>query len=178
MKEAIHDATALGAARVSSEDLEYAVRQLEEVAVRALSPGINDPHTAITVLDRLGAALCDVAAVHLPTGVIVRNGRAALVIPSFEYDGLTDAMFHMIRQYGASSPGVLIRMLEVLTSVVACETKPPRVVALQRHADLVLEDAERDIKASSDLHSVRHRHERFGRVRRDGPIALGGEGLK
>jgi uncharacterized membrane protein len=54
---AIRDATALGPQRVSAADLEFAVRQLVEVAVRALSPGINDPHTAISVLDRLGSAL-------------------------------------------------------------------------------------------------------------------------
>ena len=65
-----------------------------EVAVRALSPGINDPHTAISVLDRLGAALCDVAPLHLSTGVSLREGRLALVVPSVSYDGLTDTMFH------------------------------------------------------------------------------------
>ena len=64
------------------------------VAVRALSPGINDPHTAISVLDRLGAALCDVAPLHLSTGVSLREGRLALVVPSVSYDGLTDTMFH------------------------------------------------------------------------------------
>lgn len=175
VEEAIRDATALGEARISSEDLEFAVRQLVEVAVRALSPGINDPHTAIGVLDRLGAALCDVARVHLPTGVTLRNGHAALVIPSFEYDGLTDAMFHMIRQYGSDSPAVLIRMLEVLTTVVDCEKNPSRAEALQRHADLVLDDAEREIETPSDLLSVRHRHERFARVRRLGPIGLDGD---
>jgi uncharacterized membrane protein len=56
-KRAVCNATALGGQRVSAADLEFAVRQLVEVAVRALSPGINDPHTAISVLDRLGAAL-------------------------------------------------------------------------------------------------------------------------
>ena len=51
-EEAVRKATALGGQRVSADDLEFAVRQLVEVAVRALSPGINDPHTAISVLDR------------------------------------------------------------------------------------------------------------------------------
>ncbi|WP_245333370.1 DUF2254 domain-containing protein, partial [Bradyrhizobium guangdongense] len=55
---AIRNATALGASSSISSDLRFAVRQLVEVAVRALSPGINDPHTALAVLDRLGAALC------------------------------------------------------------------------------------------------------------------------
>eukprot|EP01036_Dinobryon_divergens_P057747 gene57747-77077_t len=54
--QAIRDCTALHSFRVSADDLEFAIRQLVEVAVRALSPGINDPHTAISVLDRLGAA--------------------------------------------------------------------------------------------------------------------------
>ena len=78
---AIRNATALGPQRASSADIEFAVRQLVEVAVRALSPGINDPHTAISVLDRLGAALCDVAPLHLPSGVSLREGRLALVVP-------------------------------------------------------------------------------------------------
>jgi uncharacterized membrane protein len=78
---AIRNATALGPHRVGGADLEYAVRQLVEVAVRALSPGINDPYTAISVLDRLGAALCDVVPLHLPTGVWKRDGRLALVAP-------------------------------------------------------------------------------------------------
>ena len=73
---AIRNATALGGQRVSSSDLEFAVRQLVEVAVRALSPGINDPHTAMSILDRLGAALCDAAPLHLTTGVTLRDGRA------------------------------------------------------------------------------------------------------
>ncbi len=74
-ERAIRAATALGGQRVSASDLEFAMRQLVEVAVRALSPGINDPHTAMSVLDRLGAALCDAAPLHLPTGVTLRDGR-------------------------------------------------------------------------------------------------------
>ena len=70
---AVRDATALGAQRVSTSDLRFAVRQLEEVAVRAPSPGINDPHTAISVLDRLGAALCEIQPLHFRTGVSMRE---------------------------------------------------------------------------------------------------------
>ena len=105
--DAIVRATALGAARVSSSDLEFAVRQLVEVAVRALSPGINDPHTAISVLDRLGASLCDVARVHLRTGVFERDSRVVLQVPAVDYAGLVDGMFHMIRQNAGGSVAVL-----------------------------------------------------------------------
>ena len=60
-EEAVRGATALGPQRIAAADLEASVRQLVEVAVRALSPGINDPQTAMSVLDRLGSALCELA---------------------------------------------------------------------------------------------------------------------
>ena len=167
---AIRDNTAVGGQRASSSDLEFAIRQLVEVAVRALSPGINDPHTAMSVLDRLGAALCDAAPLHLATGVVLRDGRPVLVRPSVDYDGLLDAMFHLIRQNAAGSAAVLIRMMEVLASVAGCERDPGRLAALQRHADLVLGDAERDVNTPSDMADVKTRHRRFTAVRQDGPL--------
>ncbi len=168
---AITRATAVGDQRASAADLEFAVRQLVEVAVRALSPGINDPHTAMSVLDRLGAALCDLAPRHLSLGVVLRDGRAALVVPAVDYGGLTDAMFHMIRQNAAGAPAVLIRQIEVLAAAVACERTPARQAELQRHADLVLRDAERDISTPADLEDIRKRHARFDRVRLHGAVA-------
>ncbi|MGA7486645.1 MAG: DUF2254 domain-containing protein [Xanthobacteraceae bacterium] len=168
--EAIRNATALGSQRVSSADLEFAVRQLVEVAVRALSPGVNDPNTAIGVVDRLGSALCDVVPLYLPSGVFLRNDRPALVVPSIDYDGLVDTMFHMVRQNAAGSAAVLIRMLDVLTAVVSRERDATRIGTLQRHADLILGDAERNISTPADLGDIRKRHARFGTVRQHGVI--------
>jgi uncharacterized membrane protein len=155
---AIRSATALGATRASSADLEFAARQLVEVAVRALSPGINDPHTAISVLDRLGESLCDIVERRLYGGVYLREGVPALVVPSVDYAGLLDAMFHLIRQNAAGQAAVLIRMLEVLTAVRSCEGDADRRLALQRHADLVQEDAQRANLNPTDLADVMRRH--------------------
>lgn len=167
---AVRNATALGAHRTSSADLEYAVRQLVEVAVRALSPGINDPNTAVSVLDSLGASLCDVAQVHLPTGVFAIDGMPRLVLPAADYAGLVDAMFNMIRQNAAGKPAVLIRMLEVLTAVVDVEKDEERRAELQRHAELVLGDGERSIPNPADLDDLKARFRFFGRMRDEGPL--------
>jgi uncharacterized membrane protein len=164
---AIRETTALASARVSTADLEYAIRQLVEVAVRALSPGINDPHTAISVLDRLGAALCDLAPVHLPSGVHRRDDRIVLVVPSVDYDGVVDAMFHLIRQNAAGSAAVLIRMLDVLVAVVGCERAPARRATLHRHADLIAADAGRTVGNPADLRDLRLRHVAFVAAGRD-----------
>jgi uncharacterized membrane protein len=165
VSEAIREATALGEQRVSSDDLEYSVRQLVEIAVRALSPGINDPHTAMSALDRLGAALCDLAPRRLLNGVYLRDGKPVLVVPNFDYPGLTDAMFHMIRQNAQTSTAVLVRMLEVLTAVAASEPDDDRRSALERHAQLVMGDAERNVRNPSDLDDIRSRRDAFSRAR-------------
>jgi uncharacterized membrane protein len=163
---AIRNATALGAKRAGSVDLEFAIRQLVEVAVRALSPGINDPHTAISVLDRLGAALCDIVPLHLRTGVVMREGTVVLEVPGIDYDGLVATMFNMLRQNASGNPAVLIRLLQVMTAVASCETDPARLDVLRKHAGLVLENAERSVSTSADLADVR-RHYRDFEAQRD-----------
>lgn len=158
IEDALRSATAIGQQRTTSADLELAVRQLVEVALRALSPGINDPFTAIAVLDQLGAGLCAIATLHLPTGVTERDGRPIVVTPAVDYDGLCDAMLHAIRQNGAANPPVIIRLLEVLAEVASTECNPSRWRTLARHADLALEDAERSVASEADLSVVRQRH--------------------
>ena len=167
---AVRDATALGAQRVSTSDLRFAVRQLVEVAVRALSPGINDPHTAISVLDRLGAALCEIQPLYFRTGVSMREGRLALFVPHVQYGQLVNTMFHMIRQNAAGNATVLIRILEVLTQVAACDRDADRLAHLERHADLVLGDAERTLRTPADLRDLRRRHGAFKTTLMEGPL--------
>ena len=167
---AIRDATALGPSRVASADLAFAVRQLVEVAVRALSPGINDPHTAMSVLDRLGAALCELVALHLPSGVSIRKGKPALVVPNLDYQTLVDAMFDLIRQNALDSAAILGRMLEVLTAVASCECDPVRVAVLERHAAVVLSDAASNVTTPADLDRLRHLHMAFATMLRHGAV--------
>lgn len=170
IEDAVRAATALGMQRVNSSDLEFAVRQLVEVAVRALSPGINDPNTAISVLERLGTALCEMTGRSFPASNVQREGRTVLTFRQFDYDGLTDVMFHMIRQNAAGSAAVLIRIIEILTVVATCEKDPDRIKALSRHAALVLADAERTVPTPDDLRDVRQRYTFFTNVRTSGLI--------
>ena len=168
--EALTDATALGDHRVSTQDLEFAIRQLEEVAVRALSPGINDPHTAMSVLVRFGTVLCSLSGRHLPGGLVSRAGRPVMIRSFVTYDGLTDAMFHMIRQNAAGSTAVLCTGLDVMIAAASVDRAPGRLATLQRHADLWLADAKRDIANPSDVAAAAHRHAAFGLMRSDGPL--------
>jgi uncharacterized membrane protein len=169
---AVRNATALGPTRGSSSDLRFAVRQLVEVAVRALSPGINDPHTAISVIDRLGAALCEVKPRYLPTGIWLDDDRPVLFVPHIQYDQLLNSMFHMIRQNACGNVTVLMRQLEVLTQVVSYERAPERMDGLRRHADLILGDAQRDVRNVQDLADLRKRHRIFTVTMEQGPMGI------
>ncbi len=170
-EEAIRAATALGETRGSSGDAEYAVRQLVEVAVRALSSGINDPHTAMSVLHRLGAALCDLAGSHLPNGVFLREGQVALVVPKASYANFADLMFHMVRQNAQGTPPVLIRLLDVLIAVASCEFDAARREVLLGHGERVRVDARRTVHNASDLQDILARYRVLRAVLDQGVLA-------
>lgn len=148
----------LGDGRVAGQDLEYSARQLAEVAARALSPGTNDPMTAIDVIDRFGDALCTLKDRRWPSGLYQEGGQLRLMLPTSDFAGLLDTMFRMIRQYGADSPAVTVRLLEVLGQVGTCLEDPGRRQVLRRHADLVLEDALRVTENSGDRADLQARY--------------------
>lgn len=148
----------LGNDRTADQDLEYVVRQLVEVASRALSPGVNDPNTAIDVIDRFGDALCRLRDRSWSDGLHREAGQLRLVMPCTSFGGLLDAMFHQIRQYGRSSPAVMIRLLEVLRIAASCMHSPGRRAELRRHAVLVREDALRGIENSQDRRDLETRY--------------------
>ena len=77
-------------------------------------------------------------------------------------------MFDMIRQNGASSPAVLIRMMEVLTLVAEQERDRSRLKALRRHADLALSDGRRGFANSADVRDLSQRYRRFRNVAESG----------
>ncbi len=164
LEDAVANAMAIGKHAVDSADLQFGVRQLVDVAVRALSPGINDPQTAIGVIDRLGSALCELAPRYLPTGVTCIDGKPRLTRPSVDYDGICNAMFHGIRQNGRGSAAVRIHMLEVLAKIAQVETDPSRRATLRRHVQLIVDQDNQAWLDSETLIALRERERIFYRV--------------
>lgn len=103
----------VGDVRTAEDDLEYAVRQLVEVALRALSPAINDPFTAMAAVDWLGAALARLANEDFPARHRYDEaGRLRVVADGTTFGGITHTIFSRVRHYGGTSPVVLNRLLE------------------------------------------------------------------
>ena len=81
----------------SPSDFTFPIAHLVEVAVRHLSPEIKDPRTAVSVLNRLGAALAWLSLRHLDSDVRLRDGWVRLLVRPLGYGEVVGVMFDMIR---------------------------------------------------------------------------------
>ncbi len=149
----------LGHQRTSGQDIEFGVNQLVEIAVRALSPGINDPFTAITCVDRLGSVLCRLVTREVPSHYRHdHGGRLRVIAPADAFLEIVDAAFNLIRQYSRSSAAVTIRLLESIAVIAGFAHRPEDRAALRRHADMVARGAIEGLKEDEDLRAVEARH--------------------
>lgn len=108
----------LGKNRTPEQDLGFSIQQLVEIAVRALSPGINDPYTAMICVDHLGGALCLLSHRAFPAaGVTDAQGRLRILTPSLTFEQMLGMCFDPIRQYAHDCQPVLLRLVEALEKI-------------------------------------------------------------
>ena len=154
----VNSAFALGNQRTSGQDIEFAVNQLVEIAVRALSPGVNDPFTAMTCVDHLGSALCRLAQRDMPSPYRHDSqDQLRLITPVFTFPEVTDAAFNQIRQYGRTSTAVTIRLLETIAVVAGSVQRSEDRVALLRHARMIARGAAGGLPEDEDRLEVEER---------------------
>ncbi|MFC8238632.1 DUF2254 domain-containing protein [Streptomyces sp. NPDC057284] len=135
----------VGVERTPQQDLAFGLRQLSDIALRALSPAVNDPTTAVQCLDRIVQLLA--AMVHLPLGAVQHRdgaGVVRLVQDGPEWTDLVDLAFEEIRWCAARSPQVSRRMLAGIDDVVALAPED-RKGALVRHRELLVKAVERTV---------------------------------
>ena len=164
-------ALVLGNQRTSAQDVEFAILQLVEIAVRALSPGINDPFTAITCVDRLGSALCRLARREIPSAR--RSDEAGVLrvlAPAISFADIVDAALNQIRQHARQDAAVTLRLLDAIAAVASAAQTSQDRSALRRHARMIVEGAGDAFVQSQDRRELEQRHEACLRALR-GPDA-------
>ena len=150
----------VGPERTLEQDVEFAISQLVEIAVRALSPGINDPITAITCIDWLGAGLCQLANRKMPPSHRYdEQNRLRVICKPFAFEGMVDAAFNMIRQNSYSVAAVSIHLLETIATVAAQTRKKKIVPHLLRHAAMVVHGCKEKLSADDDRKDLEKRYE-------------------
>ncbi|MGC1478927.1 MAG: DUF2254 domain-containing protein [Chthoniobacterales bacterium] len=144
--------TIFGNSRTPTQDVEYGILQLVEVAVRSLSPGINDPFTAIACIDRLGSAIRRLSC--RPEAPMQRHddaGNLRVVLNGTTFDGHVNSAFNQIRQNARGSTAILIRLIQVLISIAEVADSPDRRDVIRRQSEMVAQTARRDILQTHDL---------------------------
>lgn len=159
-QDTIKAAFVLGSQRTATQDIEHTVHQLVEIAVRALSPGVNDPFTAVTCVDRLGSALLRVASRQPPASYLAdEHGRLRLATTAVTFSGVVDAAFDQIRQSARSTVSVTIRMLESIEVIASAARTQVAVDALRHQAEMLIRGARQAIPEQGDLRTVEHRYQ-------------------
>jgi uncharacterized membrane protein len=150
----------VGHQRTPTQDVEYAVNQLVEMAVRAMSPAINDPFTAMTCLDYVGSGL----ALFIRQGeksphYYDRDGRLRLVLEPVTFDELLSAAFDMLRHASCDNASVLLHMLQVIDSMSQEAKSPEARQQLLRHVSLIQAESQAGALIEQDRQSIHRRGE-------------------
>jgi uncharacterized membrane protein len=141
--ELLQRAFRVGNMRTPTQDVVYAVNQLVEMAVRAMSPAINDPFTAMTCLDYIGEGLALFAQQgERSTHYYDHDGRLRLVLDPVCFDDLLDAALDMLRHCSSDNASVLLHILEVIDLVGSQAQSPQARRSLAGHARLVLDECQ------------------------------------
>lgn len=159
LADAIRGAFFFGPRRTQMQDTEFVVDQLVEVAVRALSPGINDPFTAVACLDRLGASLTRLATREAPSAHrFDKEGQLRVVAVVTSMPGIVDAAFHQIRQAARLNAAVTLRLLETIGVILPFARDAALRESLLRHAALVHEESQQGLPSISDRREAAERY--------------------
>jgi uncharacterized membrane protein len=120
-EQAFRSAFVIGSERADTQDITFFIDQLVELAVRALSPGINDPETARSCIDRLEHAACRMTGRQPPSSVRYdQDGQARVISPALTIETIAASAFEEIGRYGRASVSVTCRLLTAVESVGRC----------------------------------------------------------
>ena len=138
IRKSICGALTLGRQRTGAQDIEYSVRHLVEVGLRALSPGINDNYTAVTVLNKLSSALAELFQKELPSNTFEnQDGKVLVYGHANKYQDLVFEAFSRIRNAGKDKPDILLQFLKVIERLIPLVRNKQEKQALEEQLQLV-----------------------------------------
>lgn len=117
-QQEFREAFELGPTRTLQQDVEFGILQIVDIALKAISPAVNDPSTAISCVDQLSAILIRFASRNPPDSLMHdQHGKLRVSIPWLDFERLVDSAFEQIRMYSRTDMAVCLRMLRALTDI-------------------------------------------------------------
>ena len=159
---ALDRAHVTGRHRTLAQDPVFAIDQLVEIAIRALSPAVNDTFTALTCIDWLTDGLCRLSGRSLPESLHRdESGVVRLIHPGLSYRRIVDGAFDKIRQAARGMPAVLIHQSDSLSRIAVGTRDRGARAALHRQADMILREGQDSVPEKEDRDDIARRHQRF-----------------
>lgn len=150
--------------RSVQQDAGFGIRQIVDVAMKALSPGVNDTTTAVMCIEYLKAILVRLVVREIPSPLRLDQGELRVIARAPCFESLLCEAFDQIRQNAAGNVAVLTRQLQSLETIASQTTNTSRRHALRQQADLIVAVAERTIPSPDDAEGVRAASIRVFRV--------------
>ncbi|MBD2593595.1 DUF2254 domain-containing protein [Nostoc spongiaeforme FACHB-130] len=155
----INDAFILGKERTEQQDVEFPINQLVEIALRALSPAVNDPFTAIRCINQISAGLCHLVQRNFPSPYRYDHyNKLRVIAEGVKFTELMDAAFNQIRHYGCADIAVTIRLLEAIAAIATYTDNSKYQAILRHHADMILQNSLAEISQTKDKKDIEERY--------------------
>lgn len=138
----VRDAMVVGFERTLQQDISFGIRQIVDLAIKALSPAVNDPYSALQSLDHLERLLVRMAPWQLGPELVSSPERLLVAVPSSTFADHLRLATDQISRYGARDPSVLGRLLRLLRTIAGA-TPGLHTATLHERVDLVLDTAAR-----------------------------------
>lgn len=159
--EQINDVFIVGKERNEQQDVEFPINQLVEIALRAISPAVNDPFTAIRCIDRLGAGLAQLAQRNFPSPYRYDDhGNLRVIAERVTFEELVGSAFNQIRRYARSDAAVTIRLLDAIALIATHTHNPKHQAALQRQAEMIQRGSGEALFEQQDCEDVKQHYDR------------------
>jgi uncharacterized membrane protein len=145
----------IGHKRSQDQDPEFLLNELVEIAARALSPGINDPFTAISCVNHLGVALSNLAQRVFPQN-LKKDGtdKVRVILYPTTFEQMVNVAFNQIRQYGRTHVAVTLSLLENIRVIIPFARNQEQRDALLRQAALIERGCHEGLPEEADRRDV------------------------
>jgi uncharacterized membrane protein len=154
-------AVQLGRHRNLDQDLEFAIAQLVEIALRALSPAINDTYTALYCIDWLGEAMRGLVTLPEPTGVWCSgDGKVSILFPALQFRDIVKTAYDLLRQASIGNAAVKIHLLRTWSRLASDLTNPIQGQSLLEQAQAVWEATSKETMAAVDRADIKLAYDR------------------
>ena len=149
-----------GAYRTLAQDISFGFDQLVEIALRALSPAVNDTFTALTCVDWIADCLCRISTSWRPQGSRRdAHGQIRVIAYQADFDRLVERAFDTTRQASAGMPAIMIRQFDALAKVIEQTPDPARRTVLVRQARAIQRSNLATVADPADRSDVTRRFE-------------------